>query len=377
MCISPTILKNPNYGYKGKFSFLKDTQSKYIKVPCGHCSECVHVRQLSLVQRCSLESLSGYPFFSTLTYNNESLPTLQTSDGFTIRYADLSDVVRMVKRLRNDNAFERPFRYFSVSELGSKRARPHFHILWFVQKFPEDNAYTPINLERILFDVVLKYWVRNYGSKRSPIYKPLCTYISKWSLGKIKSTYDLHYVSPSTLDGSTLDVPFYVTKYMLKPNDKHTRLQRALKLNLSEEEYNKVWSKVKPRWFSSLNFGFGIYGLQAKNVPLSERLSKLSQTESFKIVRQSIDRSLNSDRPRFYDPESGRSMPLSKYWKSFGNLYTLDDHVYFHYANPDWREDNMMIDERVQSEKELVAQKHNKQLSLIENNEDNLNFLFE
>lgn len=378
MCISPTLIKNPNYGYKGKFAYMKDCKSQYIAVPCGHCSECVHIKQLSLVQRCSLEALEGYPFFCTLTYNNESLPKLKTSDNKTIRFADCSDVTNMIKRLRKDNAFGRPFRYLAVSELGSLRARPHFHLIFFVKKFDNDTVYTPINLEKILFSKVLSYWVRNYGSLRKPIYKPLCTYIRKFVCGKLKSTYDLHFVSPSTLDASTMDVPFYVTKYMLKPSDKATRLQQALMLNLHRDEYDTVWKKVKPRWFSSLNFGFGVYGLQPKNQSLHERLEILSKTKSFELVRQSIDRSLSSqDRPKFYDPESGKSLPLSRYWKSFGNLYTVEDAIAFHFKDPNWREDNMKFDDRFQDEKDRIQSRHERQLKQIENNSANLNLFFE
>lgn len=378
MCISPILIKNPNYGYKGQFAYMKDCLSKYIAVPCGHCAECVHIKQLSLVQRCSLEALEGYPFFCTLTYNNESLPKVICSDNKSIRYADCSDVVNMIKRLRKDNAFGRSFRYLAVSELGSLRARPHFHLIFFVKKYEEDSVYTPINLEKILFSKVLSYWQRNYGSKRKPVYKPCCTYITKFVCGKLKSTYDLHYVVPSSVDASTMDVPFYVTKYMLKPSDKATRLQRALKLNLPQDEYDRIWKLVRPRWFSSLNFGFGVYGLQPRNQSLQDRLDVLSKTQSFRIVRQSIDRSLSSqDRPKFYDPESGKSLPLSRYWKSFGNLYTVADASAFHYKDPNWREDNMKFDDRFLDEKDRVQNKYESQLRLIDNNSANLNLFFE
>lgn len=378
MCISPTLIKNPNYGYSGKYAFMKDCKSHFIAVPCGYCPECVSIKQLSLIQRCSLEALGGYPFFCTLTYNNESLPKLKTSVNKTICFADCSDVTNMIKRLRKDNAFGRPFRYLAVSELGSLRARPHFHLIFFVKKFDNDTVYTPINLEKILFSKVLSYWSRNYGSSRKPIYKPCCTYIRKFVCGKLKSTYDLHFVSPSTLDASTMDVPFYVTKYMLKPSDKAKRLQQALKLNLPEDEYETVWKKVKPRWFSSLNFGFGVYGLQPKNQSLQERLEILSKTKSFELVRHSIDRSLSSqDRPKFYDPESGKSLPLSRYWKSFGNLYTIDDAIAFHYKDPNWRDDNMKFDDRFQDEKDRIQSRHDRQLNQIENNSANLNLFFE
>lgn len=378
MCLSPIVIKNPNYKAQGRYSFLKDTVSPYIKVPCGVCSECVHTRQLSLVQRCICESLSGYPFFCTLTYNNESLPVLSVSSGYNIRYADFSDFTNMVKRLRKDNAFGRPFRYLAVSELGEKRGRPHFHCIFFVKRYPDDTVYTPFNLEYLLFKTVLRYWQRNYGDKRVPFYKPLCTYVSRFISGRLSTNYDLHYVSPSTLDGSTEDVPFYVSKYMLKPSDRASRLRSALALNLPEDEFNDVWKIVKPRWVSSLNFGFGVYGLQSRKLSLSERLSILQDTDSFRLVRSSIDRSLeSSDYPAFYDPESGKSLPLSRYWKSFGNLFTEQDALSFFYKAPRQFKDNVVIDDRPLDKKITSSLKHEKQLSIIDDSEFDLNLLFD
>lgn len=125
-----------------------------------------------------------------------------------------------------------------------------------------------MQLESVLYKQVLSHWSRNVGSNRKPVYKSLCTFVQRVISGKIKSTYDLHYVQPSSLDGSSSDVLFYVSKYMLKPSDKVRRLQQALKLNLPEDEYDSVWSVVKPRWVASLNFGFGIYDFQCKGTPV-------------------------------------------------------------------------------------------------------------
>ena len=88
MCLSPVIIPNPNYGlkYSPELSPLIDTSSSSIAVPCGHCSECIHNRQLALVQRLQMESLCNYLFFSTLTYNNEMIPQLVTSSGYNIKY---------------------------------------------------------------------------------------------------------------------------------------------------------------------------------------------------------------------------------------------------------------------------------------------------
>lgn len=97
-----------------------------LRVPCGHCPECIANKQMQLVQRVQMESLSNYIFFATLTYNKDSLPHVLTSTGYDIPFADIRDLQNCFKRLRKSNAFTRSFRYFAVSELGSKKGRPHF-----------------------------------------------------------------------------------------------------------------------------------------------------------------------------------------------------------------------------------------------------------
>lgn len=125
MCLSPIRIKNPNLGLTGPNAQFKDTVSQMINVPCGVCAECVAARQMQYVQRLQMEELVNHVFFCTLTYNNEMLPVVETSTGYRIRYADVSDVQKMFKRLRKRNAFGRPFRYFAVSELGTLKGRPH------------------------------------------------------------------------------------------------------------------------------------------------------------------------------------------------------------------------------------------------------------
>lgn len=133
MCVSPIRIKNPNLGLTGPNAQFKDTTSQMIDVPCGVCAECVAARQMQYVQRLQMEELVNHFFFCTLTYNDEMMPRVTTSTGYDIRFADVSDVQNMFKRLRKRDAFGRPFRYFAVSELGKKRGRPHpfphhFHV---------------------------------------------------------------------------------------------------------------------------------------------------------------------------------------------------------------------------------------------------------
>lgn len=344
MCVSPVIIKNPNFGLSDKgLGYLKDCTSAYIKVPCGHCLECVRLKQSSWVQRCQMESEYGYPFYCTLTYNNESLPVKEIN-GYKIRFADRSDFKNMVKMLRKDNAFGRPFRFMAVSELGSKKARPHFHALFFLKKLPEDSPYEFMNLESLGFITVLKYWRRNYGSKRNPDWKPLLTFKQYYIGNKLHGTYDFHYVQPLR-DGSQSDVSYYVTKYLFKPSDKTNKLRSAIKLNASsDEEFKKIWNEIKPRCFASLNFGYGLYDFKVKGSTKQSRLDKISSLDSFKVLRSSLDRSLcvKNPYPSFYDLYTGKQLPFARYFQNNGNLFTLYDKISFQ-DNSDLPVDNVVI----------------------------------
>lgn len=102
----------------------------YMQVPCGHCACCDLNKQYSFVQRCLLETQSHkyYPYFVTLTYNNDNLPLSKE--------LVVSDVQKFIKRLRTnlhrhyDQRYDKPIRYVAVGEYG-KKGRPHYHlIIW-------------------------------------------------------------------------------------------------------------------------------------------------------------------------------------------------------------------------------------------------------
>lgn len=342
MCTHPIQIKNPNYGLKKDvgLGFMKDTVSNYILIPCRHCPECYANMQMQLVQRVQMECLEHHCFFCTLTYNNASMPTFQLPDldgssVHTIRYSDVTDVVNMFKRLRKRNAFGRPFRYLAVSELGSKRARPHFHILFFLQKRDTDDFNECLNLEDRLFRSVLFEWRRNYSDNwRKPDYRPLCTYIRKWTTRGLSSTYDLHYCNPSATENGVADVGFYVTKYMTKPSDHAQRLQQALRLNLDPDLYEDIWSMVKPRFFASIGFGVNPVVKNGKIVKLSEPIVA--------YLKNCVQRSIGVyDSPRFINPVNGQTFPLSRYYYRYGEIYSYLDSVSFWFNSKDDSLDNV------------------------------------
>lgn len=329
MCLSPILIDNPNFGQdKVGLNFLKDTENSKLAIPCGVCAECIAVKQMYLVQRVQMESLKNHIFFATLTYSNEYLPKCVTSTGFELSFADIRDFQLMVKRLYNDNAFGVPFRYFAVSELGSTRGRPHFHILWLIPKKPSDTYNDCLNYEYLIKKKVLEYWSRNYGSRRVPDYKPLCEYHECFRGGKLHKNYDLHYVNPALTEGGCTTVAFYVLKYMLKPSNRAIRLQQALHLNLDEYEYRDIWNIIRPRYFKSLGFGYnGIVTSGRTILPDVDIVSYLR-----KCVKQTPP---EYGYPFYYNPDSGDHFPLARYYKDNPDIFSLKDAYNFYYLKDD------------------------------------------
>lgn len=342
MCISPIRIKNPNLGMTGPNAQFKDCVSRYINVPCGVCHECVASRQMQMVQRLQAETLVNHLFFCTLTYNDASMPIVSTSTGYDIRYADVSDVQKMFKRLRKRNAFGRPFRYLAVSELGSAKGRPHFHIVFLIPKQDDDDFNTCLSLEKLMFDEVLSEWKRNYGSRKFPDWKPLCTYVRKYVHGRLRTNFDLHYVNPSLSSGGESDVAFYVLKYMLKPSSRLVRLQQALHLNLPDDEYEDIWKLVRTRHFESEGFGLGTSDFISKD---GHRTYKVPD-KVLSHLRKGIDLSKHSSdepMPSFFSPSDGKPSPLAKYYKSKGEVYNMQDFLDFFYASKKIGADNVII----------------------------------
>lgn len=149
--------------------------------------------------------------------------------------------------------------------------------------------------------MIFKEWRRNYGSTRVPIWKPLFTFHSKIVAGKIYKNFDCHYVVPHTTEHGTDDVAFYVSKYILKPSIKEERLQQALKLNFSEEEYEDIWSKVRSKCFFSKHFG---------------ALSDLQ----IKYVKSCISRSVDNPSGLQYFTQDGTPQPLARYYMKYVGL---------------------------------------------------------
>lgn len=380
MCINPIKIKNPNKGLnvsryhvvdgvkKPLYNFLKDCKSDYINVPCGHCPECIAIRQMSIVQRVQTESVKNHIFFCTLTYSEEMIPRyVDPNTGWIIKYADFSDFVNMVKRIRKSGRYsDRDLRYFVVSELGSSHGRPHFHVLWFLNKRKDDDYTVLVNLQNDLYKYILSEWKRNVSDDwRHPVYKPLCKFIFKKNLFGFQSTYDLHLVMP-TVDDVSSNVAFYVSKYMVKPSDRAVRLQRALSLNLEPEEYDSVWKVVRPRWQSSR--GFGLNGRK------DEQGRLINDAGLVDYVKNMVEKSKSYPSPR-YMADNGSVYPLSRFYANNLLIYSMDDRVFFHDKPTEEvkraEEGGLVYTSKVKDNVQIqnVIDSHNRKLEIIESHD--------
>lgn len=244
----------------------------------------------------------------------------------------------------------------------------HFHLIFLLPKYDGDKYIDMLNLEKLMFDSVLKEWRRNYGSRRKPDYRPLCTYKKLYVNHKIRTNFDLHYVNSSLSSDGTSDVAFYVTKYMMKPSKREERLQQALHLNLPEDEYDRVWSLVRSKTFASLGLG-----LNGSLTPFGVE----PDPDLVSYVRSCVELSkVHDESPKFYVPSTGASFPLSRYYRSKFFCYNIDDEAFFSRFS---RDDNVILDDDTLSEKINRQEKHNLRVKTIESHDssDQLNFLYE
>lgn len=423
MCLNPILRPNTNRGLAHiGLNFLKDCENQFIRIPCGHCPECIAIRQNALIQRVENESRYSYLYFCTLTYDNKHLPSLDIlvpkvvntsepdkplvpicpddaekfldsedfdfgnvrddfetpKDGeyieavelqkISMPYAEIKHIQLLLKNLRDNNPCPgRRLRYLAVSELGKRRARPHFHILFFVEKLPADDKFTPLNMEKPLREYIKTHWAVNVGTRKNPVWEPRFTYRKRFYGGKLYQNFDLHYVNPNLTSEGVQNVAYYVSKYMLKASPKEEARQQFLKLNLQEEQYEKVWKQIKCKLLISKGLGLDasfetVERVEYVPLPLDEFAAlydaddlppDASETTKRVIIKRRImipnfelcqwlhdtmRRGLSDpDNPHpIYVDLCGKHRPLARYYQNKSYIYTTLDAMDFWFnSDPD------------------------------------------
>lgn len=153
-----------------RMAFASDDEfeKSKLKLPCGHCSVCRKNKRKEMTVRLTNEIESyEHSCFLTLTYKPEELPYVNEITGEVKRYKDIrntvddvlfkdewlegwnptlvkSDLQNFIKRLRKhlysqvkkDSTKKgrdhvENIRYFAVGEYGTKKSRPHWHVIIF------------------------------------------------------------------------------------------------------------------------------------------------------------------------------------------------------------------------------------------------------
>lgn len=138
MCVCPKYVKN------NKLDFDPFIDRFYNYVPCGKCYECQESKRndyevRSIFEYIHSKKIGGCTYFFTLTYDDGHLPKLPGTD---IKVGSIDDIQRFIKRLRkNFKTLDINFKYFIVSEYGSKTFRPHYHGFIYLDKFVDKSNF--------------------------------------------------------------------------------------------------------------------------------------------------------------------------------------------------------------------------------------------
>lgn len=130
--------------------------------------------------------------------------------------------------------------------------------------------------------------------------------------GERRGTFDFQFALNNS-NRSADSVAFYVSKYCLKPSKFERKLQQALKLNYSPEDYSLIWNKVKPRCQWSKDFGL------KSSDEVRKRLHGM-------VVLSEVN---GMDFPQFHFFHNTKSAPLSRYYKNADNVFPVQDAMIF------------------------------------------------
>lgn len=336
MCLSPIIRPNPRYGQAHLgYNYLYNCSDSHIEVPCGHCPQCIAMKQSYHIQRAQMEAMECDLWFCTLTYKSDMLDYIDTSTGYKLKCVHLPDLQNMIKRLRAKNFFGMPFKFWAVVEYGGKKHRPHFHLIFSTPKIPGESRAERLAREKRYHDGIFAEWRRNVATTvskktgktipntRNPKWVPCSLYKVSYQGGKRRCTYDFHWIDPAVVDSKgklhdESDVAFYVSKYATKSNKYVDRLKSALKLNLPADEFIPLWSLIRPKILVSKKWGLGA--------------TPSEPTRILDHVRAGINRVASDDKypfPVFINPATGQTFPLCPFYKS--RFFTMEDAHTFYY----------------------------------------------
>lgn len=243
MCLEPRTIVN-----RSRYLRPDSGQPLYLRVPCGHCSECREMYRNEWRLRSQFEALGclgsdGFVLFDTLTYSNQYLPRLSDFipvplfcdfPCFSKAHLDKFFTTLRNRLRRSGYDIDGKLRYLVAEEYGSltHTARPHYHVLFFVS-FSVDPFY--------FSELVAQCWP--YGRTDGVSYRGR-TYVLYHTL------FTRHF--------DTRRIVGYVSKYVTKDiNYSRLASSRLSRLrDLDSELYFYAKDFVRPTHYQSKGFGY-------------------------------------------------------------------------------------------------------------------------
>lgn len=180
-------------------------------VRCGHCALCAKSRHDEITWRCTLESqlYDCPPFFFTLTYNRENLPKNKE-----LQYRDVQLFFKRYRKWLVKYHLPTDFRYLVSGEYGTKKGRPHYHVILFNNPYRCDERMASV-VDEFKMSLWLSWQKDDWDVFSSPenfgqCYGAAAAYCAKY-VGKTSrwDAYHVHkpFVRMSTGNGG-LGIPY-------------------------------------------------------------------------------------------------------------------------------------------------------------------------
>lgn len=257
---------------------LKDTGTSYQRpplVPCGKCVPCLERKRndwsIRLLQEVKQAQSS---VFLTLTYSPENIPFDEETGSETLLKSDLQDYMKRIRNYLKRGVTEKNFLgtnvksdpvkvklvYFAQGEYGSKKDRPHYHMILF--NFPIQYQYllekawnkgfvhfgecNQATIHYCTKYLIMKY-DPNFDGRQSP-FALMSKGIGKIYVEKFKDYHVQNMVSTFTdLGGVKYPLPRYLKEKIFQDADKirisAKNMTYSERANLKQDQ--KIRSTVK------------------------------------------------------------------------------------------------------------------------------------
>lgn len=135
----------------------------FLFVPCMKCALCLHSKQVDLINRSILETLTWKcpPVFFTLTYRDADLPCLVVNGKRLpycvgeLTYKDIQDFFKRLRQRWNRRGIKHDVRYLVSGEYG-KKGRCHWHVIMWNNPYQTDEL-NPLLFSQLRDDVFISW----------------------------------------------------------------------------------------------------------------------------------------------------------------------------------------------------------------------------